>query len=159
MTEPLIDTLKIEFTIPGTPQQQGSKIVSRYGGMYDANKKLAAWRTDAIAAAQAAWHGPKIIGPVAVEAIWYFSRPQSHYGTGRNRLKIKDSAPTWHAQAPDADKLARSLGDALTQSGVLADDKLIVSWYAYKLWTSEAPRTEVRVTIIGDQQFTIGDRP
>lgn len=147
MTEALIAPLKIDFVIPGTPQQQGSKIVSRYGGMYDANKKLAPWRQEGIAAAQAAYQGPKIITPVLVAAEFWFARPASHFGSGRNASKLKPTAPRYYSNAPDLDKLQRALGDVLEQSGLLQNDKLIVSWLnPVKYWTSDAPYT--RVTIL-----------
>lgn len=146
MTDALIAPLKIEFVIPGTPQQQGSKIVSRYGGMYDANKKLAPWRQEGIAAAQAAYHGPKIATPVRVYAAFWFARPASHYGTGRNAGKLKPGAPRYFSNAPDLDKLQRALGDVLEQSGLLQNDKLIVEWLnPGKYWTAGAPHTDVEI--------------
>lgn len=150
MSQALIAPQRIEFVIPGTPQQQGSKTRMPNGFMVESNKKLGSWRRDAIAAAQAAYQGPKIIGPVFVLADFYFARPGSHYGTGRNASKLKPSAPRWHAQIPDGDKLARALGDVLTQAGVLQDDRLIARWVATKLWTSKAPRTEVQIVPAGD---------
>lgn len=152
MSEPaLIAPTAIEFVIPGTPQQQGSKIVSRYGGMYDANKKLGPWRAEGIAAAQAAYDGPKITEPLAVTARFYFPRPKGHYGSGKNSMKVKPNAPTFHASAPDTDKLCRALNDVLTQAGTILDDRLIVQLAAVKFWTEKAPRTEVAISLIGTQ--------
>lgn len=55
-------------------------------------------------------------GPVFVIARFYFTRPQGHFGTGRNAGVLKASAPTHPTTRAngDADKLARGLLDALT---------------------------------------------
>ena len=123
-------------TIPGTPQQQGSK---RNVGKVsiEANKNLAPWRADAIANLQKAMEAQQVeqfFEPVIVAAVFTYKRPAGHYGTGRNASLVKDSAPTYKASAPDLDKLERALGDALTQAGVVRDDALIVSWSARKVW-------------------------
>lgn len=151
MTEPLMETLKIEFTIPGRPQQQGSKSRMPNGYFRDDNAKLEAWRVDAIHSAQAAYDGPKIMTAVFVGARFFFGRPAAHYGTGRNATRLKPSAPVFYAQAPDLDKLLRALGDVLTYAGVIQDDRLIVRWSnPMKHWTTGAPRTEVSIMLAED---------
>lgn len=123
-------------TIPGTPQQQGSKTVY-HRRTVDSNKNLAPWRADAIWYLRRAMQQQMVVqytGPVLVRATFMYRRPAAHYGTGRNALILKPSAPTFKASAPDLDKLQRALGDALTQAGVLRDDCLIVGWHTRKLW-------------------------
>lgn len=131
----------VRFTVPGIPQQQGSKRYVGKGISIEANKKLGPWRTDAMLAAYDAKpnrdSGPTFTGPVEVYVRFSFPRPRSHYGTGRNVGRIKDSAPQFHAVAPDLDKLQRALGDVLTQSQVIRDDCLIASWNAKKGYASE----------------------
>ena len=41
-------TFALTCTIPGTPQQQGSKTRGAYGAMYEANRRLKPWRAHAI---------------------------------------------------------------------------------------------------------------
>lgn len=79
--------------------------------------------------------------PVGVEAVFRFARPKSHY---RANGDLKESAPYWHPSSPDLDKLARALGDALTVAGVVADDRLIASWAATRVW-AEVSSATVRV--------------
>jgi Holliday junction resolvase RusA-like endonuclease len=134
---------RLAVTLPGTPQAQGSKIKNAAGAMYDTNKELRAWRADAIHTIIGAFTGPKIYGPVVVDATFKYARPRNHFGTGRNATTVKPSAPIWKATAPDLDKLQRALGDALTQAGVIADDRLIVRWECGKQWTEKAPCTDV----------------
>ena len=70
---------------------------------------------------------PPIARPVMLTARFYFERPQSHYGTGRNAERLKDSAPEHHGQSPDLAKLLRALEDAM--SGIVyVDDRLIARY-------------------------------
>ena len=48
-----------------------------------------------------------------------FPRPLGHFGTGKNSDKLKASAPTHHTKTPDADKLTRGIGDAISVTKVL----------------------------------------
>lgn len=137
----------ITFTIPGRPQPQGSKRHVGRGIMIETNKDLRPWRDSAIwHAAQQRPHAPggQFTGPVHVVARFHFARPASHFGTGRNATRLKASAPEWMSSAPDADKLARALGDALTQSGLIRDDRLIVSWRILKRY-GETAHTQVLI--------------
>ena len=75
--------------------------------------------------------------PVRVDALFVFPRPKSHYRTGRYADLLREDAPVWCATKPDADKLARAIGDAL--SGVLLrDDNLIVEWKIRKVYGDPA---------------------
>lgn len=129
------------ITVIGKPITQGSKTRTKWG-MYDDNAKtLHPWRDSVTSAAlDARADRPKILGPVEVSIWFYFDRPQSHYGTGRNAGILKDSAPPYpitQAQG-DGDKLVRAVFDSLTAAGVWADDKLVVRHHAEKLWTGGA---------------------
>lgn len=149
MTDP--PGLAVSFTIPGVPQQQGSKTRTPQGFSREANRNLAPWRKVALECARDAKSrlpgahdgAPIFAGPVQVTMTAYFPRPAGHFGTGRNAGQLKVSAPTWHASAPDLDKVARACGDMLTQSGILQDDRLIVAWDATKLYGD--PRMTVTV--------------
>lgn len=82
-------------------------------------------------------------GPLAVEFTFFRPRPGSHYGTGRNATRLKDSAPTVPTTRPDVLKLARAVEDALT--GVLwRDDSQIVDERLRKCW-GEPARVEIGV--------------
>lgn len=128
--------MTLTCTIPGRPEQQGSK---RNLGRHsiEANPNLAPWRADAIWRLQKAMQEQMVVqftGPVEVVATFVYARPRSHYGTGKNAGKVKAGAPMWKTSAADLDHLQRALGDALTQAGVLRDDALIVHWDARKMW-------------------------
>jgi Holliday junction resolvase RusA-like endonuclease len=133
----------LEFTVLGVPQPQGSKVRGRFGGIHDDNKQLPAWRDSVLVAARQAMedapHSYPLIRPLLVEVDFYFPRPRSHYGTGRNADTIRKGAPgKYHAQKPDLDKLQRALGDALTMAGAIRDDCQIAGWNVRKMWSDHA---------------------
>ena len=53
-------------------------------------------------------------------------RPKSHFGTGKNADKVKQSAPVFPATMPDIDKLMRAILDGLTDAQVWLDDGQVV---------------------------------
>jgi len=142
-----MNTLK--FTVYGHPQQMGSKKAFVRGNRAiltdDNSKQRKQWANAVTAAAAEAMGGKTLIDKsVSVRAEFYFARPQSHYGTGRNAGVVKDSAPHAHAQMPDIDKLIRCLLDAMT-GVVFRDDSRVFSIEACKLWTESQERACVEV--------------
>jgi Holliday junction resolvase RusA-like endonuclease len=143
----------INFTVPGMPQPQGSKKPGRNRKtgqliMIEDNDNLKPWRAVAIFAAREAtgqFLGWKPMDEAVEVIVWcYFPRPQWHYGTGRNAGVVKDSAPKWPSVKPDGDKLARAIGDALEQAGVVRNDSRIVDWHIHKRYC-DTPRIEITV--------------
>lgn len=106
--------------IPGTPIPQGSKNVSRSGHAYESNRRLRPWRATCEARLRE-WAGgaEPLDGPLAVDATFQMPRPKR---------------PRWTLPAvkPDADKLQRALGDAMTAAGLIADDARITTWHVRK---------------------------
>lgn len=120
--------MQIAFTVPGVPAPQGSKVRTRWG-MREDNPNTRPWRQavawEATAAMRAA-DMDALLGPLALEVVFYFPRPKSHYRTGRLAGVLKDSAPDFHTAKPDADKLLRAIGDALTGLVVRDDSHFAV---------------------------------
>lgn len=94
-----------------------------------------AWRAATVQAVMAALggspspEGPRLpyrpwSGPVKVGLCVWLPRPRTSPAAGW---------PT-SQRTGDVDKLQRNIGDALVDVGLLADDSLIVSWQAVKLW-------------------------
>jgi Holliday junction resolvase RusA-like endonuclease len=52
--------------------------------------------------------------PLAVICTFYTPHPKTHYGTGANADKLKDSAPAFPISPPDCTKIWRGFEDALT---------------------------------------------
>jgi crossover junction endodeoxyribonuclease RusA len=138
----------LTFVVLGHAQQKGSKIPTRTsaGAMYvrDENPEAAPWEARIASAARYAFgERPLIRRQVELELAFYFARPKSHYGTGRNAELVKTSAPRAPITRPDLDKLARCAIDALT-GVVLADDSLVTDLYASKRF-GEPERLEARI--------------
>lgn len=157
----------VRFTIPGRAQQRGSKkssLIPKRGGGFvekngrpllatrDDNEKSTLWMAEVKAAAFKAWEGRKLLDcPIALGAEFYFLRPSSHYGTGKNHGQIKASAPMFHAQSPDLAKLFRALEDGISKI-IWADDKLVCDYLppSGRRWTTGSECTVVRIMVPND---------
>lgn len=131
----------MRIVVIGKPEPQGSKTPRSICGQdarwckrckrnhlvamatQEAVKGLPAWRQHVawVARRHMAGHSP-ISGPVVACLAFTFVRPASHYRTGGNAHLLRDAAPEWFTQKPDADKLARAVLDALTIAQVWGDD-------------------------------------
>lgn len=154
----------IQFVVHGIPQPRGSKITQvmydRVTGdpvidengrvktyMRDANKKSGPWMKLVAEYARVCMSYRDLLeGPVLLGAQFYFQRPQSHLGTGRNAGKLRGSAPVEHANVPDLTKILRAVEDAMTGI-VYEDDRKIVRYIENtgKNWCLRDPRVEIVV--------------
>lgn len=156
MTAPAT-TKGVRVFVPGHPEAQGSLKAFRVGKgvrLTQSNSRLMSWRQDVAAKVQEAAEGRQFTGPVVLSLTFWFQRPRSHFGTGRNAERLKPTAPQQHhAQAPDVDKLARAACDALTVSGVIRDDSQIAELNAIKRWLSpdlnEGPGVAITLADLG----------
>ncbi len=149
---------RVEFVVFGNPEPQGSKTVARAKGrsfMRDDNRALEPWRQAVTAAALKAVKGAEpMLGPLELYATFVLPRPRSHYGSGRNAGKLKPSAPLYVPTRPDADKLVRAVGDAIT--GVICrDDSQLVVVHAEKHY-GEPPHAHVVVTELEPDENRVG---
>ena len=72
-------------------------------------------------------------GPLVINIFAEFARPKSHFGSGKNAKKLKDSSPQHHTQTPDTDNIAKFVLDCL--NGIIfEDDKQVVSLFISKGW-------------------------
>jgi len=141
------------FTVSGLPKPAGSKRAipirnPKPGGrqfvVVDACKQSKDWKLDvAWAAKEQFGNRPPVTCAIRLDVTFFLPRPKSHYGTGSNSNKLKESAPTWHTQRPDATKLLRCVEDALTGL-VWRDDAQIVWQRATKGW-DDRPRAIIEV--------------
>lgn len=138
------------FTVVGTPQPQGSKTRFRKRVVDDNAERLAPWRDSIIAVASQVRPRTPIHDPVYVNLVATFIRPRSHYGTGRNFEVLKASAPGWHAQKPDGDKVARAAFDSLVIARLLVDDALVTEHHMFKRWAGlgESPHLDVEIWLL-----------
>lgn len=131
--------MSVVFTVSGVPAPQGSKIRTRFG-MREASKRVKPWRDVVTTAAASAADDAALLGPLRapyrLEVWFYIPRPK----TTRAKHPV---APT----VGDLDKLVRAVGDALTASGLIADDRHIIHLTASKQWAGhDGPGAVIRVT-------------
>lgn len=130
----------VQFEVAGKAAPQGSK--NPWGG--EANPRTKPWRAAVSDKAAKVMNGaPASLKAVKVYVTFSFPRPKSHYRTGKFSDILREDAPHWHTTFPDADKLQRAIGDALTGI-VYRDDKQIASWAVDKIYSD---RAYARITV------------
>lgn len=143
---------KIEFTVFGKGATAGSKRAfpfRRKDGKLGVNvthdnASTKGWMNLVAQVARQNYDGPLLTGAIRLELSFFHVRPKSHYGTGRNADKLKDSAPKHKITMPDTIKLARAVEDAL--KGVLwRDDNQVCEHHLRKLF-GDVERVHVLVT-------------
>ena len=144
----------INLRFYGDPAPQGSKVQTKWGAMREVSKKLQPWRASIQYASAQQYKGEPIKHPVALDVTFVFPRPKTHYGTGRNATKLKNSAPRHHTKTPDVDKCCRALCDGLTVKcggNVLIDDSVVVELQAKKRYAEhgESAGALVSIRILG----------
>lgn len=116
----------LEFTVLGTPAPQGSKrpFTNRRTGkaqlVESSSKDLRPWREAVAWAAMEAGNGAVFDGPLELTIEFRLKRP----AIAKHKV--------FSAKRPDLDKLIRAVSDALTDSGVIADDARVAVIHATK---------------------------
>jgi Holliday junction resolvase RusA-like endonuclease len=126
------------FFVPGVPISQGSKKLMRtnFGRsvMVESSPQLKPWR-EAVKYTALRYRAIRSQGAMRVVCTFVFTRPKSHYGTGKNALNLKPSAPASMTTKPDVDKLARAILDALTGT-LYSDDSQVVELKVVKRYAA-----------------------
>lgn len=142
----------VKFTVYGTPVTAGSKRAFPYtdkktgkvrAAITDASKNQRPWMQQVALTARTLYHGPLLTGPICYRMVFYFQRPNLHFGTGKNAGIIKPRfRKIKHIKKPDTMKLCRAIEDALT--GVIwKDDSQCFRTFAEKVYTAEGSRCEI----------------
>ena len=133
--------INLHFEVEGKASPSGSKkaFVNKHTGrisVVDTAKNKDSWqswvRLKAMQEATAAGIEPSR-GPFELDIVFYFARPKSHFGTGKNEAVVKPGAPKRHTQKPDVTKLIRCTEDALKGVAWL-DDSQVIGQAAVKKW-------------------------
>ena len=150
---------RVVFFVPGVPRPGGSKnaFKNKHTGkvmVVEAGKYTKEWRANVAHFGFNAildHEAPLLDCALSLRVTFQFVRPQSHYGSGRNANKLKDSAPHFHTKRPDTTKLLRALEDAL--SGVIwVDDAQVVTQVARKVY-ADKPGAHVIVELCGNNEL------
>lgn len=135
-----------QFTVLGEPKaQKRHRHVNRgkFVSTYDPSKDE---KADFRIVAQQTAPAQPIDKPMFVEMEFFFSRPKSHYGTGRNEGIIKGSSPDFHTKKPDSDNCVKFIFDSL--NGIFWLDDSMICGHSVMKHYDQKPRTEVRVYLL-----------
>lgn len=157
---------ELSFFVEGSPAPGGSKtafvarrgdgsIVMRPGtnmpviNMSDAGGKAnKEWRNTVKWKGKEFMRGaPPFDCALKVQFIFFIQRPKCHFRTGKFAHILRDDAPEYHTQAPDALKYARSTEDALTQV-IWKDDSQNVRLCTEKRWCKPGEKEGCAITVI-----------
>lgn len=114
------------------------------------------WMSAVAEAAVFAWGARDLFvldEPLAITLAFYFERPQSHYGSGKNSARLKDSTELYPGTKYDIDKLERATLDAL-HGIVFRNDSRVVQLPSRKLYGAPA---RCEITIRRFRALTVGD--
>lgn len=135
----------IKLYVAGQPIPQGDLAKSRYGKLYHKNADvLKPWRE--LIGLKAKEKGVKMLdGPVCVRAEFYFPHPKSHYRGSNpdNPLLPRWQGVDFHTLKPDADKLMRSVLDALTGIAFKDDSQVACLGPSNKYWINTGRNPDV----------------
>jgi len=152
--------MTISFWTPGKPAPGGSKrafpiyrgkgservFTGRVAVTDAAGQANKDWRANVVQSAFNAMKESEMTPfdcAIKLELKFILPRPKNHY---RSNGQIKDSAPDWHTNRPDAGKLARSTIDAMT--GVCyRDDSQIAEEHATKKY-GDIPGCEITISAL-----------
>lgn len=86
-------------------------------------------------------------GPLDISLLFSLKRPASHFGSGKNAGRIKQSAPMYPTGRPDCDNMIKFVLDVLNKIGVWKDDAQVVRIHAEKRYADPAigPSTEIKI--------------
>ena len=147
----------IELRFSGEAAPQGSKTVTRWGGLREVSKKIEPWRGVVQYQSEQQYKGPVITEAVSVEITFLIARGKGHWSKAKGKEdQLLPSAPAHHTSAPDVDKLTRGLLDPLTTrcgGCVLKDDSQVVEIVARKRYAErcESAGALVRINLISDK--------
>lgn len=141
-----------ETRVYGLPRPQGS--LTLYGTNGRGKPKLGhgqpliLWRETCVTALRAAlpvgW--VPLSSSAAVQLRFYLPRPQRHF---TRHGDLRNDAPTYVANGADLDKLVRGVFDALTISGVIADDRHVSLVRAEKVYADANSDAGVQIALWG----------
>lgn len=140
----------ISFRVRCTPVGQPRAKAARIGGfvrMYTPNTANDFKGAVQAAAIEAGLLNKLLEGPIRLRLVFRMPRPKSHFGTGKNSSKLKDSAAYWHTTKPDLDNIEKALKDALSDIRAWRDDCQVCSVEKCKVYVEglEAPVSDVSI--------------
>jgi len=130
------------IAIPGDPLGKQRAAPGSHRNMYTPTKTRDYMRR--VGFIWVAKYGGLILnGPLAIDIKFYIRRPKVHYGTGKNLLKLKKSAPFWCLRKPDNDNIEKIIYDGLNAIAFVDDSQIVLN-RTQKFWSNNHnPRVDV----------------
>jgi len=145
--------MNVRFNVIGLPAPQGSKTRMPNGALVEGSSATgrAKHRTWRQAVAHEAHHQRQLLehcftGPLMVGVTFRFPMPASRPAAFKRRV-AEGEITGWKVTKPDLDKLARSIGDALTEAGLIERDELIAQWGVSKIEVPAGEWTGATITV------------
>lgn len=113
---------EINFYINTPPQPLKRHRMARGGRVYDPSSTD---KKNWMLLAQDFCPREPLPGALEINLEFNMLRPKSHFGTGRNLGKLKDSAPDNHTRTPDLDNLVKFVLDAMNGEFYIDDSQII----------------------------------
>lgn len=133
-----------KFTVLGEPKAQKRHRSTKVGGFIRQYDPSSADKGDFLSIVQQNAPETPYTVPLHLEMDFYFSRPKSHFKSGKNSHIKKENAPSWHTTKPDIDNCIKFVMDALNKV-FWTDDKLVCRVSISKRY-SDKPRTEISIS-------------
>ena len=146
----------IRFTVHGTPKPQPRpRAFARDGQarVYDP-ATAEGWKSAIADAARSHCPTEPWRGAVRVALAFAFTRPKSHYRTGKHVGELRSTAPEHHLIRPDIDNCVKAVLDTMTTLGFWRDDCQVVSLEVTKRYWTDAGMA-VTVTDLSRQPVTV----
>ena len=148
-------TKTLEIDVPGKARPKGSmRSLGAGKPMIESNPDVKPWMASVRAIAVGELDGHDMLaGPLSLNAIFYFARPASHYGTGKNEDKLKPSAPSkpCNRATGDTDKLVRATLDALEGVAFL-DDAQVSDVHAVRRYSRKGRGDHTMILITSEDE-------
>lgn len=140
----------IQFFVEGHPKAQPRPRATHHKGHARVYDPATAEGWKGRIAMEAIHHRPELphLRAVSVELTFRMPRPKSHFGTGKNEGKLKDSSPFKHLSKPDIDNMEKAVLDELTMLGFWRDDSQITDMASRKRYTKGKPGVEITIDLL-----------
>ena len=145
--------MNVRFNVIGVPAPQGSKTRMPNGALVEGSSatgraKHRTWRQAVAHEAhqQRQLLEPCFSGPLVVDVVFRFPMPASRPAAFKRRV-AEGEITGWKVTKPDLDKLARSVGDALTEAGLIERDEMIAQWLVSKIEVPAGEWTGADITV------------
>jgi len=142
---PVNESLRtIHLVILGEPKAQKRHRSVKMGNFIQQYDPSAKDKDDLLYVVQQQAPKEPFTSPIKLDVAFYFSRPKSHYKSGKNAHILKESCPQWHTTKPDADNCIKLVQDSLNKV-FYRDDSLICQVSITKRYDVN-PRIEINIS-------------